>query len=96
MIFPDKTGLEPACGNAKEVDVQNTMTVKQLKEILSNYPDDMIILTTMCSDYTDLPFPKVIEVLPNWSNQYYAHFYPDQHPSPPTKEVIKVLHFRGN
>ena len=34
MIFPDKTGLEPACGNAKEVDVQNTMTVKQLKEIL--------------------------------------------------------------
>lgn len=72
------------------------MTVKRLRELLSLYPDDMPVIHRFCSDYCDLPKPQVIKVIPNLSNDEYLHFYPHQHPEPPTKNVMDVLYFSGN
>lgn len=54
------------------------MTVKELIEILKKYPEDTLLITTMCSDFTSLPEPTEVRVIPNWSNDYYAQFHPEQ------------------
>lgn len=85
------------------------MTVAELKAILAEYPDDMLVLTTYCSDYDDLAEPTVIEVQPRVKEiktsstrrryedkGYYERYYPNQYPAGQQPVAIKVLHFRGN
>ena len=70
------------------------MTVKELKEILSHYPDHMKIITTIFSDYSDLPTPEVYEVLYDPSVYIYKRYWPNQFPERPVN-VEAVLHL-GN
>ena len=71
------------------------MTVKELKDILAGYPDDMRVIATLHSDYCDLDEPRVLEVLPRPRIGSYLRYYPRQHPTPP-ESLAKVLYFEGN
>jgi len=71
------------------------MTVKELKDILATYPDDMQLITSLYSDYCDLEAPRLKEVLPRPSNRMYLSYYDQQHPEKPS-DVTTVLYFDGN
>ena len=74
--------------------VGGTMTVKQLKEKLSQYPDEMFVIHTCCSDYSDLPEPDVVDVV--FKPGYWERYYPNQYPKDQQPETMKCLHFPGN
>lgn len=71
------------------------MTVKDLKEIVDKYPDDMLVITQMCSDYCSLPYPDKIQVIHNPSNDYFCRYYKNQHTESPDN-LIEALYFDGN
>ena len=81
------------------------MTVAELRKFLEPLPDDMPVIHDCCSDYDKLPEPTVIDMVVVWDNVYsrddreaerYVRFHANQHPDPPLKRVVKVLHFSGN
>jgi hypothetical protein len=56
------------------------MTVKELKEMLNDYPDDMDVLNTRCSDYelVDIKDWSVVEALPK--EFWYMRAHPTMKP----------------
>lgn len=69
------------------------MTVKELKEILDKYPDDMLCVAYLHSDSTDLEEPEVCVMQPRKPGKdYYERYYPNQYDNR-LVTTIKVLHF---
>jgi len=71
------------------------MTVKELKELLNDYPDDMHILNTRCSDYElvtkeDL---SVVEAVPE--EYWYMRAHPTMKPEHQYQKQ-KCLLIQGN
>ena len=71
------------------------MTVRELKAILARYPNDMHVVTQLCSDTCPLSAPSTIEVIYNASNAHYRMYYKSQHDTPPPN-LMTVLYFEGN
>lgn len=71
------------------------MNVRQLKQLLEQYPDDMVILTSRYSDYVIVEEADwaVVKAVPN--NFYYMR----SHPTMSTENMEKentYLHLAGN
>ena len=72
------------------------MTVKDLINILEEYPSDMLVITRMMSCYEDLKNPEVVELFEHNSGEsLYEQFYPSQW-GKEEPVVFKALYFRGN
>ena len=71
------------------------MNVRELKEMLNKYPDNMEILTTFASDYTDVEesdwgIVKAVE-----KDEWYMRSHPTMSAENKAKEK-EYLHIRGN
>lgn len=83
------------------------MTVKELKDFLKDYPDDMEILETRCSDYGPMEIDdwEIVEARRmvggryGWYQRKYENgtlsnnYYKSK---TPISEFKKYLHFKGN
>lgn len=70
------------------------MTVKELRDLLAAYPDDMPVVTSFHSDYIDLPPPapaKFVKKQSYWENYHERQYPPDKQP-----QITEVVYFEGN
>ena len=73
------------------LEMKGTVFLRDLKKMLEQYPDDMIVIHDHFSDYWDLTPPTVVEVIVK--PEYYERFYPNQYPRGQEPKTIKCLCF---
>jgi len=73
------------------------MTIKELKELIKDLPDEMLCVTQMYSNARHLEPPTITEVIlkRNGSEVVFESYYKMQHPKG-AMTPVKVLYFEGN
>lgn len=77
------------------------MTVKELREYLAKFPDDLEIIRTYQSDFDTVDELQITVITSQqnkvaFRNGAYIRFRPQDWPGEDKPEFVTVLHFEGN